>query len=128
MNHVVTKIIQRKNNITLVEWIDGQTPRRAWITPDMIVSESGTEATIDHPEAGIPYGVDFSRMVVLSTTPEDIDREFKRRGIWTIADLRAKSNEAVGAIQAAYRIDLGRVLQAAKLYEDELEGRGGAAS
>ena len=118
MNHIETKIIQRKNGIMLVEWTDQATPHRSWVTPDMIVEESGTTAIIDNPAAGIPYGVDFTRLIVLSTTPEDIDREFKRRGIWTIADLRARPQEAVGAIQAAYRLDLGRVLQAAKAYED----------
>ena len=118
MNHIKTKIVQRKNGITLVEWTDQATPKRAWVTPDMIVEEAGTSAVVDKPDAGIPYGVDFSHLIVLSTTPEDIDREFKRRGIWTIADLRARPQEAVSAIQAAYRLDLGRVLQAAKAYED----------
>jgi len=118
MNHITTKVIQRKNGILLVEWIDQGTPNRAWVTPDMIAEDSGASAIVDNPAAGIPYGVDFARLIVLSTTPEDIDREFKRRGIWTIADLRARPQEAVSAIQAAYQMDLGRVLQAAKAYED----------
>ena len=116
-NKTKTKIIQRKNGVLLVEWMYS----RAWVTPDMIVSQDDEIAHVINPSAGIPYGVDFAQIINeigMEASPENIDREFKRRGIWTIADLRARPQEAVSAIQAAYRMDLGRVLQAAKAYED----------
>lgn len=112
------KIILRKNNITLVEWTEGDQLKRAWVTPDMIATESGAVANVFNPSAGIPYGVNFAEMITLSATPADVDREFKRRGIWTIADLRARPQDAKAAIQAIYGVDLARVLQAAKHYED----------
>ena len=118
MNHVEVKIVLRKNNIYLVEWTESGNPNRAWVTPDMVVSETSETAIVNNPSAGIPYGANFAEMITLFATPEDVDREFKRRGIWTIADLRAKPQDALAAIQSVYRVDLARVLQAAKMYEE----------
>lgn len=118
---VATQVVLRKNNLNLVEWQENGYPKRAWVTPDMVVGQSGSTAMVEQPGQGIPYGVDFSRVEMLSVTPHDVDRELKRRGIWTIADLRARPNDAVGALQAVYGFDLARLLQWAKDFEKSME-------
>lgn len=84
-----------------------------------MVNESGQTPTVSKPERGIPYGVDFSALVTLSANSKNLDEELKRRGIWTVADLRANPLEVMGALQATYGIDLAALLQAAKQYEAE---------
>lgn len=113
-------IIRRKNDMTLVEWNDGNLPKRAWVVPDRIESEDGVNVEVIDPEEGVPYGVEFSRMVVPSVTPEDIERELKRRNIWTVDDLRSRRGEVISALKAAYGIDFAELLRAAEKFEKEL--------
>lgn len=120
--HKRVRIIRRKSGMTLVEWKDeGDYPRRAWISPDMIIEEPGPlEIIVDRPEAGIPYGMDFARMVNPSATSEEIDRCLKLAGIWTIDDLRANSQGVMGALTRAYGLDFAQIMIGAKEYEQDL--------
>lgn len=110
-------VIARKNDLMLVEWNHLGSPHRAWVTPDMVIEDKGVMASVRDPNAGIPFGMDWTRVGPLGVTPLDIDRELKRRNIWTIADLRARPNEVVGALQSAYGMDLARILTWAKEFE-----------
>jgi hypothetical protein len=110
-------VVGRKNDLMLAQWEHMGSPRRAWVTPDMIVDDRGGVATVRDPNAGIPYGMDWTRVGPFGVTPVDIDRELKRRGIWNIEDLRARPNEVIGALMSAYGMDLARLLQWAKEFE-----------
>lgn len=100
MKEVEAKVIARQNGLTLVEWQSGNEPNRAWVTPDMIVSESGRSATIRHPEGGIPYGVDWAALVNTQVDADEIARRLKQAGLWTVEDLQRKTNAARGVINA----------------------------
>ena len=102
---VLVRIILRKNDLALVQWYVGNTPSRAWITPDMIVSENGDEAIVDSPEAGIPYGMEWSKMIELNATSKDLEANLRKQGIWTVADLREHPEGVRSALQATYGID-----------------------
>ena len=118
------QISLRKSGWVLVEWTDTEGKlRRAWVVPQT-VKESGPSPLVDRPERGTPYGVDFSRLVTLSATSHDLDLALKRRGIWTLDDLRKNPQDVLGALQDAYGIDLAGLLNAAKLYEQELKNYG----
>ena len=120
--HKGVQIVRMKNGMTLVEWKDENNhPRRSWITPDMIIEETGPKmAIVDRPEAGVPYGMDFARVVNPSVTPEEIDRCLKRVGIWTIDDLRNNPQAVMGALKQAYGLDFAQLMLAAKEYEQDL--------
>ena len=60
-------------------------------------------------------------MIKPSVSALDIERELKRRGIWTIEELRTRPNEVIGALKDAYGLDLAALLQAAKVYEKDME-------
>lgn len=111
----LVQIIRRKNGLVLVQWEEAERLSRAWVLEDWL---SGNQA--DRPERGIPYGVDFSRLVVLQASAQTLDTELKRRGIWTLADLRADAQAVLGALQATYGIDLAALFQAAKHFESEV--------
>jgi len=110
-------VIGRKNDLLLVQWEHMGSPHRSWVTPDMVVENRGAIAIVRNPKAGIPFGMDWTRVGPLGVTPVDIDRELKRRGIWKIEDLRARPNEVIGALMSAYGMDLARLLQWAKEFE-----------
>lgn len=113
MTTIGARVILRKNNLTLVQWGDGEELRRAWVTPEMIESVNGENAQVIAPGRGLPYGEDWAALVTLTATPTQVDRELKRAGIWTLADLEARPNEALGAVLAAFRFDLGVLKRAA---------------
>lgn len=108
--------IRRKGGLTLVQWRRGSKLHRNWV-PDGDVVQDGELFVVDKPSAGIPYGQNFAKLLTPSVTPDAIDAELKRRGIWTIQDLRANPNSALGALQAAYGIDLAQLFQAAAAFE-----------
>ena len=121
-NNIEVQVVLRKNGFLLAEWkVDGA-PKRAWVTPDMVVVDAGSTATVSRPEAGIPYGMDFSRLELVPHTAADIDRELKIAGIWTTHDVRNRPNEVLGALLAACGIELAQLLNFAKEYEKSLGG------
>lgn len=115
------QVIRRKANLMLVEWIDSEMPKRAWVSGDMVIEDRGMTALVARPEAGVPYGVEFWRLFTTNqVTPQDVDKALKRRGIFTIADLRANPNVALNAIMSVHGFNLSALLQAAEQYEKDL--------
>ena len=100
MKEVEAKVIARQNGMMLIEWQSGNEPSRAWVTPDMIVAESGRSATVRHPEGGIPYGVDWAALVSTQVDANEIARRLRQAGVWTVEDLQARTNAARGVILA----------------------------
>lgn len=95
------KIIQRQQDWLLVEWLDGNTPVRAWVTPDMVVEESGnSEAIVNRPEGGVLFGERWSALITASVSTDEIERRLYNAGIWTVEDLQLKHRAALGVIQA----------------------------
>lgn len=114
------QVIRRKNGLMLVEWNDAGQPKRAWVSGDMLRKDNGETAQVEKPDAGVPYGVEFWRLIKLNkVSPQELDRELKRRGVWTIADLRANPNVAVAAIQSLFGLNVSALLTAADKYEQE---------
>jgi len=118
---IPVRIIQRKNGLTLVEWNDVDTLKRAWVDGELLVEDNGLIGKAYSPWAGIPYGMDWAKIISPSVRPVDFDRELKRRGIWTIEEARKKPQEVTNALRDAYGLDLAALLQAAKVYEKDME-------
>ena len=102
-----------------MEWIDGEKPYRAWVTPDMVVDDTGKTATIDHPTGGIPYGVDWRDFTSGQVNTALIETRLHQTGIWTVEDLLAHPHEARGIIQAAAGDVLQELLVNARAYQKD---------
>lgn len=85
----------------------------------MIVEDSGSSAIVNEPDEGVPYGIDFSRLIEFKATPEDFDRNMKTQGIWTYDDVRANPNGVRNAIRDVYGVDLVAVLNAVRKLEND---------
>lgn len=115
-------VISHKNDLSLVEWT-AQSGRihRNWLkTKDIDIASDGTATTVD-PGSGVPYGFDFARIIKMETTPQVLDTELKKAGIWTAEDLRARPAAALGALTAAYGVTLGSLLEAVAVHEKDLK-------
>lgn len=116
------RILQGQNDLVLVEWEDkDRILRRNWVARSKLVNITGRNAQVNNPESGFPYGVEFWRLVDMKASPKDFDRELKTRGIWTTADAQTRPNEVLGALVAAYGVDLTTFFQALVEYEKALQ-------
>lgn len=109
-------VVRSKGGKSLVEWTYAQRLHRSWVPMGDVVKD-GDGYRVEKPSAGVPYGHNFAKLLTPSATPDAIDAELKRRGIWTIEDLRASPNSALGALQSVYGVDLAALFQAADQYE-----------
>jgi len=108
---VKVKIIQRKGQATLVQWIAEGGAHRATIPADTIIKG---QVASDELEYGIVYGEPWEELITVSATPESIAAELRRCGIWTKEDLEARPTQALSAIQAAYGVGLADLLRAVR--------------
>lgn len=118
--------VSTKGGMMLVEWEDpkGDGLQRYWVTMTMIVDtldDDGNYVTVEAPERGVPYGVDWKAVLPkLKTTTTDVANEFKRRGIWTYEDMSRNPNLVRTALATALGLDLAAILTAAR--EDARNG------
>lgn len=116
------QILQGRNDLALVEWTEDKDRilRRSWVAQRKLLNITGRNAEVENPASGIPYGVEFWRLVEMKASSKDFDRELKNRGIWTTADARTRPNEVLGALVAAYGVDLTALFLALDEYEKAL--------
>jgi hypothetical protein len=90
----------------LVEYADRGEPRRVTIPASLVRDGKAEGETL---EAGVPYGVPWERLETAKVTPASIARALRNAGIWTCDDLRTKQMAAIGALQAVYGVDVGKL-------------------
>lgn len=105
------KIIQQQDQSALVEWLEKGKSKRATI-PVSAIREG--QVSSYNLKLGIPYGLPWSEIIDLGATPEKLEQELHRVGIWTADDALQNANQVLGAIQATYSIDLGKIMAIAK--------------
>lgn len=113
------KTIKRAGPSALVEYKEDGRPQRAWVPTEMAEDE-------DAVRMGIPYGVPWSEVLGLTPfSPEDLEAELRKRGIWTAGDAQANPQAIVGAIVGLIGVDMAAVIKAARTYEKEIARHGG---
>jgi len=114
MESIAVRVVQKKGQAALVEWVDFDGTHRATIPAKAII---GGKTAKDELDYGITYGEPWEEMIVLSATPEAIAEQLRKCGIWTREDLEARPNQALSAIQAAYGVGLAALLRAVRQRE-----------
>lgn len=109
------QIVLRKSGLLLVEWENEGQPKRAWIVPEMIVEQvDAATALVQAPDEGVPYGEDWAALLEVNrVTPAAIDRELKRKGIWTLDDLRGNPSLVRKVLIGVYGLDVAAILSRA---------------
>lgn len=86
------KIIRQDNGNALIEWVDAGQYHRSIVPTDTV-----KDGQAEHPEWGIEYGEDWASMVD-QIDADALANELRRRGIYTVEDLRANHKAALGAV------------------------------
>ena len=103
---VSVKVLARSGKSVLVEYYHDEILARCYIPGNVLIAD---KADLDELQAGIPYGVDWSKVGTLSVDPVALDREFKRAGIYTSADLQANpvvANLTIAKLAGAVKSNL----------------------
>lgn len=114
---VALRIIRIVGQAALVEWAEGGRPMRVTV-PAELVDDMGTADPADLAQ-GAPHGLPWESIGAGRTTPERIADALRNAGIWTVEDLRARPQAAVGALQSAFGIDLAALLGFAAEHDEE---------
>ena len=119
------QIIRRKSEYALVEWeVDG-TLQRAWVPYSKIIGQvdTGNIVEVELPGEWPPYGERWDLLYEISqVTPELLDRELRRRGIWTIEDLLQNPSAAKLVLSKLYGLDVVKMLNTAALKQQATGG------
>ncbi len=105
------KLIGRKNAAALVEYTDNGQTKRVTVPFSVI---KGDEVDRRQLSYGIPYGAPWAELIKLSATPQLIEEELHKRGIWTAQDALDKPQDVIVAVHAAYGLDVAAVTRAAQ--------------
>jgi hypothetical protein len=102
------RTVSQKGHSKLIEWEEAGELNRVILPTDA-----------NDTNLGIPYGLPFAEMLS-DYLPEEmasrIESSLHKNGIWTYEDLKQRPDAALGAIQAAYGVDLARLLVLSKHY------------
>jgi len=106
----------------LVEWmIRGDYKRVMVPRAELVETEQRGfyECSEEVLEAGLPYGVDWEKLIKCSATPLRIAKVLRRRGIWTVADLHEQASHSRKAFTRFGDQDFGALLGAVKTLRNQ---------
>jgi hypothetical protein len=110
---VRVNVVSRKDASALVEFVEGQAVQRKTVTAEAL---DGDKIAQDDLDLGVPYGIPWADLVKVTATPASIEKALHNAGIWTLEDLTSNPRRAIGALQAAYGLDLASLIRAANEY------------
>jgi len=102
------KLLRREGHSALVQWFDGAGVQRG-IVPVSVLK--GDYIDTEELDRAIPWGEPWEELVELKATSQDLARNLRKVGIWTLDDLRKHPNEAQGAIMQTYGVDYQQLLK-----------------
>jgi hypothetical protein len=108
-------LITKNGTVGLIEVSRGGKPERCFLPAGMLGDETLTDEQID---TGIQYGLPFAEFVKIPADfPARLETALHAAGIWTVEDLSKQAQLVVNTLQAAYRIELSKLIKAANEYE-----------
>ena len=98
MKRIPVRVIPTVGEAVMVEYEEKGVPQRRFI-PKVEVQETdkGPRVPEDVLAAGVPYGLDWAKLIAKVPDPKDIEIALKNHGIWTLEDL---GKNALGAYDA----------------------------
>jgi hypothetical protein len=107
-------VIERKGKLALVQWLDGDDLRRAYVPANKVVGNRCDEDTL---KVGIPYGVPWEALIQVEIDPAAIANELRKQGVWTARDLEMKPRALRQAVDRVTGLTPGALRRSAVQYE-----------
>jgi hypothetical protein len=113
---IPVSVLKRDGDVVLVEWVRDGEAFRGYL-PQAMLGDSGVAE--DELEAAMPYGIPWADVLTINASVSDLNKRLKNAGLWTAADVQNNPRVVIGAIQAAFDVDLTKVLIAARNFEEK---------
>jgi hypothetical protein len=113
---IPVSVLKRDGDVVLVEWVRDGEAFRGYL-PQAMLGDSGVAE--DELEAAMPYGIPWADVLTINASVSDLNKRLKNAGLWTAADVQNNPRVVIGAIQAAFDVDLTKVLIAARQFEEK---------
>ncbi len=119
---VIVRVLWRKKNAVLVEYMHNEEPIRVSVPISKIATvtqDKKAEITKRDLSMGIPYGIPWSSRLSnlhFAITGEAIEKEFHKAGIWTLDDFNHNQQALTGVIMALSREVVSQILKTVKEY------------
>lgn len=104
------RLVETRGTSGVFEWLDGETLRRCVLPLDACVDGAIDDQTLS---LGVPYGLDWGKIITLQASVEKLTEALHRAGIWTPEDLIVNQQAAYGCLQSVYGLDLAGLIRAA---------------
>ena len=113
---IPVSVLKRDGDVVLVEWVKNGEAFRGYL-PQAVLGDGGVAE--DELEAAMPYGIPWADLLTVNASASDLNKCLKNAGLWTAADVQNNPRVVIGAIQAAFDVDLTKVLIAARNFEEK---------
>lgn len=91
---IAVRCLDVKGDSNLLEWQDKDGVSHRGYVPT--VDTEDDEVDLEILDKAIPYGVPWAAFLDLSNiTPQRVEQELHKRGIWTLADLQVKDRQLI---------------------------------
>lgn len=118
---IKVSVLRTEGMSALVEWYDDEADelKRAYVPRNEVSNGACSDTVLKN---GIPYGLPWAKFLEVTMTPQDLQRELRRIGLWTLDDFATKGPQVFGAIHRASGINLPFLKKAALNYLKNKEG------
>jgi hypothetical protein len=103
--------LEQRGQAALVQWRDALGPHRV-ILPNAQIKDNAVAP--EQLEYGIPYGVPWETVLIMTVTPHVLARLLRERGIWTEVDLQKHLSSVRQAFAEAYAMDLKNLIDSVR--------------
>ena len=105
------KVINSRGQSALVEYIENGRLKRKTVPVKDVIDNQVNKYNLN---LGISYGIEWSKLVKLNATPEQLEQNLRNAGIWTKEDALNNAQIVQGVLQKTYGIDYAAILRIAK--------------
>jgi len=92
---IEVKVVRRTGAGSLVEYLDGDMPKRVVIPTSKVKDGRADEDVV---KAGVPVGLDWAAVVEEAVLSTIYMRALRTAGFWTLEDIRAKPNQVASVL------------------------------
>lgn len=111
VRYIIVKVVRERRGNVLLEWNDDLGHVQRCFLPLELVDAAGVGQSVSVKESvlakGVPFGDDLvPHLQVETPTPEVLQDELRKRGIWGREDVMRHPNTVRSVLQYVYRLDV----------------------
>lgn len=110
-------VIASKGKSSLVQWLDGTTPKRAFVPVETVQNNHCPSSIL---ASSVQYGVEWERFITPTIiSQEHIANKLREAGFWTVQDIEQNVSGAQSAVAQAVGLNIATICRLARNVERE---------